>query len=118
MSIKFLVLGGGVFWVFFGGGCRFYFYGRKDFDDSETISETLFQILSGPVRDTLSYRAMPFRDSIAEGGIAPTCLVFIGYRASIAEIPLFRGGIAPPLRMLSKREMLRKGGGGNAPNWP
>ena len=34
MSIKFLVLGGGVFWVFGGGGeCRFYFYGRADFSD-------------------------------------------------------------------------------------
>ena len=45
-------------------------------------------MLSGPVRDTPPYRAIPFRDSIAEGGIAPICLVFIGYRASIAEIPL------------------------------
>ena len=33
MSIKFLVLGGGVFWVFGGGECRFYFYGRTDFSD-------------------------------------------------------------------------------------
>ena len=48
--------------------------------------------LSGPVRDTPPYRAIPFRDSIAEGGIAPVCLVFLGYRASIAEIPLLRGG--------------------------
>ena len=38
------------------------------------------------------YRAIPFRDSIAEGGIASICLVFIGYRESIAEIPLLRGG--------------------------
>ena len=74
--------------------------------------------LSGPVRDTPPYRAIPFRDSIAEGGIAPICLLFIGYRASIAEIPLLRGGIAPPLRMFSKGEILRKGGGGVAPNWP
>ena len=72
-------------------------------------------VFSGPVRDTPPYRAIPFRDSIAEGGIAPICLVFIGYRASIAEIPLLRGGIAPPLRMLSKGELLRKGGGGIAP---
>ena len=50
------------------------------------------QTLSGPVRDTPPYRAIPFRDSIAEGGIAPICLVFIGYRASIAEIPPLRGG--------------------------
>ena len=48
--------------------------------------------LSGPVRDTPPYRAIPFRDSISEEGIAPICLVFIGYRASIAEIPLLRGG--------------------------
>ena len=48
--------------------------------------------LSGPVRDTPPYRAIPCRDSIAEGDIAPICLVFIGYRASIAEIPLFGGG--------------------------
>ena len=73
--------------------------------------------LSGPVRDTPSYRAMPFRDSIAEGGIAPICLVFRGYRASIAEIPLLSGGIAPLLRMYSKEATLRKGGGGIAPNW-
>ena len=75
------------------------------------------QVLSGPVRDT-PHRAIPFRDSIAEGGIAPICLLFIGYCASIAEIPLLRGGIAPPLRMLSKGETLRKEGGGIAPNWP
>ena len=54
------------------------------------------------MRDTPTYRAIPFRDSIAEGGIAPVCLVFIGYRASIAEIPLLRRGIAPPLRMLAR----------------
>ena len=35
-----------------------------------------------------------FRDNIAEAGIAPICLVFTWYRASIAEIPLLwgRGG--------------------------
>ena len=33
MSIKFLVLGGGVFCVLGGGECRFYFYGRADFSD-------------------------------------------------------------------------------------
>ena len=68
--------------------------------------------LSGPVRDTPPYREIPFRDSIAEGGIAPICLVFIGHRAGIAEIPLLRGGIAPPLHMLSNGETLRKGGRG------
>ena len=36
VSIKFLVLGGGGILGFFGGECRFYFYGRADF--SEGIS--------------------------------------------------------------------------------
>ena len=32
MPVKFFVLGGGVFWVFLGGGeCRFYFHGHEDF---------------------------------------------------------------------------------------
>ena len=53
----------------------------------------------------------PFEMGIAEGGIARFCLVFIGYRASIAEIPLWRGGIAPPLRMLSKGGNAQKRGG-------
>ena len=48
--------------------------------------------LSGPVRDTPPYRAIPFRDSIAEGVSHTICLVFIGYRASIADIPVLRGG--------------------------
>ena len=55
-------------------------------------SRSLSDSLSSPVRDTPPYRAILVRDSIAEGGIAPICLVFIGYRASIAEIPLLRGG--------------------------
>ena len=40
--------------------------------------------LSGPMRDTPPYRAIPFRDSIAEGGIAPICLVSKG----IAQVSL------------------------------
>ena len=55
---------------------------------------------------------VPFRDSIAEGGIAPVCLVFIGYRAGIAEIPLLRGGIAPPLHMLCHGGNAQKRGEG------
>ena len=42
MSIKFLVLGGGGFWVLGGWGeCRFYFYGRADFSDFIVISASL-----------------------------------------------------------------------------
>ena len=35
MSIKFVGLGGGGYFGFFGGGgeCRFYFYGREDFSE-------------------------------------------------------------------------------------
>ena len=69
------------------------------------------------VRDALPYRALPFRDGIADGASQPFSLVFTWYRASIAEIPLlWGGGIAPPLRMLFQAERLRKGGGGIAPN--
>ena len=67
------------------------------------------------MRDTRPYRAIPFRDNIAEGGIARICSVFIGYRVSIAGIPLLWGGIAPPLHMLSKGKTLRKGGGVSHP---
>ena len=38
-------------------------------------------------------------------------MFFIGYRTSIAEIPLLWAGIAPPLRMLSKGKRSEKGGG-------
>ena len=39
MSIKFLVLGGGGYLVFFWGGgkCRFYFYGHEDFSENYSI---------------------------------------------------------------------------------
>ena len=60
---------------------------------SKRSSKISFQV-SVPVRDTPLYRAMPFRDSVAEGGIAGVCLVFIGYRASIAEIPLLCRGVS------------------------
>ena len=80
--------------------------------DGGSRTEVLSCLLSGPVRDTPPYRAIPFRDSIAEGGIAPICLFFIGYRAGIAEIPLLRGGIAPSLRMLSKGGNAQKRGRG------
>ena len=36
MSMKFLVLGGGVFWVLGGGGSAdFFFNGRADFSEKE-----------------------------------------------------------------------------------
>ena len=53
---------------------------------------SMCKILSGPVRDTSPYRAIPFRDSIAEGGIAAICLVFMWYRICNAGIPLLWGG--------------------------
>ena len=47
MSIKFLVLGGGVFGFFFWGGgkCRFYFYGREDFSEFAHQSENDLQLI-------------------------------------------------------------------------
>ena len=48
--------------------------------------------VGGGVVPILFLWARGLRDSIAERGIAPICLVFIGYRASIAEIPPLRGG--------------------------
>ena len=79
--------------------------------------------LSGPVRDTppLSRNTVPipFRDSIAEGGIAPICLVFTGYRASIAEIPLLGGEYRiSTLHALQGGNAQKRGRGGIAPNWP
>ena len=53
--------------------------------------------LSGPMRDTPHIAQYPFEIVSQRGVSQPICLVFIGYRANIAEIPLLRGGIAPPL---------------------
>ena len=62
--------------------------------------------------------AIPFRDSMAEGGIARVSPCFHGGIAQVSlRYPFFwGGGIAPLLRMLSEGEMPRKGGGGIAPN--
>ena len=50
MSIKFLVLGGGIFGFGGGGECRFYFYGRADSSDKPPFAEPLFRF----PHDTLS----------------------------------------------------------------
>ena len=60
----------------------------------------------------------PFEIVSQRGVSHPFALFSQGIAGSIAEIPLLRGGIAPPLHMFSKGETLRKGGGGIAPNWP
>ena len=65
-----------------------------DVRDGHLADHLSTPLLSGPMRDTPPYRAIPFRDSIAEGGIACVFLIFIGYRASIAEIPLLCGGVS------------------------
>ena len=78
-------------------------------------------VLSYPVRDTPPYRAIPFRDSIAEGGVAPIYLVFIGYRGGIAEIPFLRGGggyRTSTSHALQGGKRSEKGEGGIALNWP
>ena len=82
--------------------------------------------LDSPFSATLSVHGLHFTvcapsNSIAEGGIAPIWLVFIGYRASIAEIPLLSGGYRTSTSHAlhgPRGETLRKEGGGIAPNWP
>ena len=70
--------------------------------------------LSGPVRDTPHIAQYPFEIvSQRYGGYRhPFALFSLGYRASIAEIPLLRGVIAPPLRMLSQGGNAQKRGRG------
>ena len=74
--------------------------------------------LSGPMQDTPPpYPTMPFRDSIAEGVSHAFCLVFIGCRASIAEIPLCgRGGYCTSTSHALQGGNAQKRGGGIAPN--
>ena len=73
-------------------------------------------LLNGPVRDTPPHIAQyPFEIASQRGVSHAFSLVFIGYRASIAEIPLLGGGIAPPLCMLLRGETLRKGEGVSHP---
>ena len=49
MSIKFLVLGGGILGFLLGGGeCRFYFYGRADFSENsvaDVFSNDITQLI-------------------------------------------------------------------------
>ena len=51
----------------------------------------------------------PFEIVSKRGVSHPFCLVFMWYRASIAEIPLLWAGVS--------RGKAQKGGGGIAPNW-
>ena len=54
--------------------------------------EKLVRALSGPIRDTPPIAQYPF-EIVSQRGVSHAfCPVFIGYRASIAEIPLLCGG--------------------------
>ena len=60
--------------------------------------------LSGPVRDTLPYRAIPFEIVSQRGVLHPFALISCGIAQVSLRYPFSGGGgIAPPLRMLSKR---------------
>ena len=54
MSMKFLVLGGGILGL--GGGpprggeCRFYFYGRADFSGSRVVQNLVVQLRNPPIQ--------------------------------------------------------------------
>ena len=74
--------------------------------------------LSGPVRDTPHIVQYLFEIVSQRGYSNLFCLVFVWYRASIAEIPFGGGVIAPPLRVLSRGKRSEKGEGGIALNWP
>ena len=63
------------------------------------------------MRDSPLYRAMPCRDSIAEGGIAPICLVFMWYRDNIAEIPLLWVGYRTSTSHALQGETQKRGRG-------
>ena len=64
-------------------------------------------------------RAIPFRDSIAEGGIPRVLPCFAGYRASIAEIPLSWGGGVSHLHFACSPSGKHSAKGGRiAPKWP
>ena len=63
------------------------------------------------MRDTPPHIAQYPFEIVSQRGVSRAfCLVFKGYRTSIAEIPLLwgGGGIAPPLRNLTKGEMVRR----------
>ena len=44
MPIKFLFSGGGLFWVWGAGECRFYFYGREDFSQMSREASFLLTV--------------------------------------------------------------------------
>ena len=56
-------------------------------------SGTFRSALSGPTRDTPPYRAIPFRDSIAEGGISRFCFFHRVSRKYCRDTP-FVGGVS------------------------
>ena len=97
---------------------------RSDLKSKHKISRKclIYKIRSCSATSDLKFKSARFSgfwDSIAEGGYRTHLPHF--HRVSRQyrwDTPFGGGGIAPPLRMLSEGEMLRKGGGGIAPNWP
>ena len=56
---------------------------------------------------------------VSQRGVShPFALFSKGIAQVSLRYPFWGGGIAPPLRMLSKGATLTKGAGGIAPNWP
>ena len=56
---------------------------------------------------------------VSQRGVShPFALLSCGIAQVSLRYPFLGGSIAPPLRMLSKGETVRKGGGGITPNWP
>ena len=88
-------------------------------DKGATERQQVHHYLSGAVRDTPPIAQYPFEIVSQRGVSHPFALFLIGYRASIAEIPLLRGGVSH-LHFANALQggNSQKRGGGIAPNWP
>ena len=77
MSVKFLLLGGGVGGVWGGGGeCRFYFYGREDFSEVSMCKVS---------RRCPAAILVISRDTCSDGIAKMFCACFMEYRTIIAR---------------------------------
>ena len=74
MSIKFLVLGGGVFWVWGGGSADFDFYGRGDFSELKGA-----RFLLHGLRFPLRGHRFPYRPSLPLTGALSKIFRIVGH---------------------------------------
>ena len=90
--------GGGVFWVFFWGGeCRFYFYGRGDFSESPVRETPPFETPPPPVWRPLTFarvltsKAQAHPGPLLSAGLgAQVPLAVVSEITLVSEIPSYR----------------------------